>query len=110
MAKIPLERASAIIKLDPNMSKLLAQPERTLEVAIPVKMDDGRVEVFTGYRAQHNTAVGPAKGGVRYHLGVTMDEVKTLAFWMTFKCAILGLPYGGGKGGIIVDPPKTVPR
>lgn len=106
MAKIPLEKASAIIKLDPNMTKLLAQPERTLEVAIPVKMDDGRVEVFIGYRAQHNTAVGPAKGGVRYHLGVTMDEVKTLSFWMTFKCAVLGLPYGGGKGGVVVDPQK----
>lgn len=103
MAKIPLEKASAKMKLDSNVSKLLAQPERTLEVAIPIQMDDGRFEVFTGYRSQHNTALGPGKGGVRFHPGVTMDEVKTLAFWMTFKCAVIGLPYGGGKGGVTVD-------
>lgn len=106
MAKKPLEKASAVINLDPNAAKLLAQPERTLEVNIPVKMDDGRVEVFTGFRSQHNTAVGPAKGGIRFHQDVSMDEVKTLGFWMTFKCAVLGLPYGGGKGGVIVDPRK----
>lgn len=106
MAKIPLTKASAAMQLDSNLSSLLAQPERTLEVAIPVRMDDGRVEVFMGYRAQHNTALGPAKGGVRFHQAVTMDEVKTLSFWMTIKCAVLGLPYGGGKGGVTVDPAK----
>lgn len=104
MAQIPLKKAEATIKLDENVSRLLAQPERTLEVSIPVRMDDGRVEIFTGYRSHHNTALGPAKGGVRYHPGVNMDEVKTLSFWMTFKCAVVGIPYGGGKGGIIVDP------
>ena len=104
MAKKPLEKASQVINLDGNTSKLLAQPERTLEVNIPVRMDDGRIEVFTGYRAQHSTVLGPAKGGIRFHQNVTMDEVKTLSFWMTFKCAILNLPYGGGKGGITVDP------
>lgn len=106
MAKIPQAKASEIMKLDKDVSKLLAQPERTLEVTIPVRMDDGSLEIFTGYRSQHNTALGPAKGGVRFHPNVSMDEVKTLAFWMTFKCAVVGIPYGGGKGGIIVDPQK----
>lgn len=104
MAKKPLEKAASLLNLDPSASKMLFQPERTLEVNIPVRMDDGRTEVFTGYRSQHNTALGPAKGGVRFHQNVTMDEVKTLGFWMTFKCAVLQLPYGGGKGGVIVDP------
>lgn len=109
LAKIPLEKASQMLNLDPNASRILAQPERTLEVNIPVRMDDGRIEVFTGYRSQHNTALGPAKGGIRFHQNVSMDEVKTLSFWMTFKCAILNLPYGGGKGGVIVDP-RTLSR
>lgn len=106
MAHKPLEKAASVLHLDPNASKILFQPERTLEVQIPVRMDDGRIEVFTGYRAQHSTALGPAKGGIRFHQNVNVDEVKTLAFWMAFKCAVLGLPYGGGKGGIIVDPRK----
>lgn len=110
MAKVPLEKAAALIKMDPAAAKLLAEPERTLEVSIPVIMDDGRLEVFKGYRSQHNTALGPAKGGIRYHQDVSMDEVKTLGFWMTFKCAILNLPYGGGKGGVIVDPRKLSRR
>lgn len=110
MAKIPLEKAAALIKMDPAASKLLAEPERTLEVSIPVIMDDGRLEVFKGYRSQHNTALGPAKGGIRFHQDVSMDEVKTLGFWMTFKCAIVNLPYGGGKGGVIVDPRKLSRR
>jgi len=80
-----------------------------LEVSIPLKMDDGSTKVFTGYRSQHSTVLGPAKGGVRYHQNVSLDEVKTLAFWMTCKCAVAGLPYGGGKGGIIVDP-KTLSK
>jgi glutamate dehydrogenase/leucine dehydrogenase len=104
MAKVPLDKAATLIKIDPAAAKLLAEPERTLEVSIPVIMDDGRLEVYKGYRAQHNTALGPAKGGIRFHQNVNMDEVKTLSFWMTFKCAILNLPYGGGKGGVIVDP------
>lgn len=106
MAKIPLNKAIETMKLDAGAAAIIAVPERTLEVSIPVKMDDGTTKVFTGYRSQHSTILGPAKGGVRYHQNVSMDEVKTLAFWMTCKCAVAGLPYGGGKGGIIVDPSK----
>lgn len=84
--------------------EILKNPMRTLEVSIPVKMDDGSVKTFIGYRAQHNDAIGPFKGGVRFHQGVTRDEVKALSTWMTFKCGVMGVPYGGGKGGVIVDP------
>lgn len=104
MSKIPLQKAIDAIQLDSGAAAIIATPERTLEVSIPVKMDDGTTKVFTGYRSQHSTILGPAKGGVRYHQNVSLDEVKTLAFWMTCKCAVAGLPYGGGKGGIIVDP------
>ncbi len=110
MAKIPLNQAIEVIKLDPGAAEIIANPERTMEVAIPVKMDDGTTKVFTGYRSQHSSILGPAKGGVRYHQNVSMDEVKTLAFWMSCKCAVAGLPYGGGKGGIIVDPSKLSKR
>lgn len=106
MAQIPLNKAIETMELDAGSAAIIAVPERTLEVSIPVKMDDGTTKVFTGYRSQHSTILGPAKGGVRYHQNVSMDEVKTLAFWMTCKCAVAGLPYGGGKGGIIVDPAK----
>ena len=107
MAKIPMERASKLINLDPNAKAIIEQPERTIEVSIPVKMDDGTTKVFTGYRSQNSTGLGPGKGGVRYHQNVNMDEVKTLGFWMTCKCALAGLPYGGAKGGVIVDPRKV---
>lgn len=110
MAKIPLNQAIEAMRLDAGAAAIIAAPERTLEVSIPVKMDDGTTRVFTGYRSQHSTIMGPAKGGVRYHQNVTLDEVKTLAFWMTCKCAVAGLPYGGGKGGIIVDPSKLSVR
>ena len=110
MAHIPLNKAIEIMHLDASAAAIIATPERTLEVAIPVKMDDGTTKVFTGYRSQHSTVLGPAKGGVRYHQNVSMDEVKTLAFWMTCKCAVAGLPYGGGKGGIIVDPAQLSKR
>ncbi|MGL5512067.1 MAG: Glu/Leu/Phe/Val family dehydrogenase [Sporomusa sp.] len=110
LAKIPLEKASSLIKMDSEAAKLLAEPERTIEVSIPVIMDDGKFEVFRGYRSQHNTARGPAKGGIRFHQDVTMDEVKTLGFWMTIKCAVLNIPYGGGKGGVIVDPRRLSRR
>ena len=109
MAKIPLNQAIEAMQLDPGAAAIIAVPERTLEVTIPLKMDDGSTKVFTGYRSQHSTVLGPAKGGVRYHQNVSLDEVKTLAFWMTCKCAVAGLPYGGGKGGIIVDP-KTLSK
>lgn len=107
MAKIPMDKACKLINLDPNAEAVISQPERTLEVSIPVKMDDGHVQVFTGYRSQNSTILGPVKGGIRFHQNVSMDEVKTLGFWMTTKCAIAGLPYGGGKGGVIVDPRKV---
>ncbi|HNY82577.1 MAG TPA: Glu/Leu/Phe/Val dehydrogenase dimerization domain-containing protein, partial [Thermotogota bacterium] len=92
------------MKLEPSMREVLAYPKRELTVNFPVKMDDGSIKVFTGHRVQHNVARGPAKGGIRYHPDVTLDEVKALAFWMTWKGAVVGIPYGGGKGGVKVDP------
>lgn len=89
---------------DPAVYEILKQPMQTIEVSIPVTMDDNTIQTFTGYRAQHNDAIGPYKGGVRFHQGVNLDEVKALSMWMTFKCGVVGVPYGGGKGGIIVDP------
>ncbi|MDO4773282.1 MAG: Glu/Leu/Phe/Val dehydrogenase [Bacillota bacterium] len=107
----PLESAQAKVKsacdklgLDPSVYELLKEPERVLEISIPVKMDDGSIKTFKGYRSSHNTAIGPAKGGIRFHQDVTIDEVKALSIWMTFKCGIVGIPYGGGKGGVIVNP------
>ncbi|MFC7366114.1 MULTISPECIES: Glu/Leu/Phe/Val family dehydrogenase [Bhargavaea] len=89
---------------DEGMYELLKEPIRMTEVRIPIRMDDNKVKVFTGYRAQHNDAVGPTKGGVRFHPGVSADEVRALSMWMTMKAGIVDLPYGGGKGGIICDP------
>jgi glutamate dehydrogenase (NAD(P)+) len=88
------------------MRLVLREPRREFTVHFPVHMDDGSVQVFTGYRVQHNLGRGPAKGGIRYHQDVSLDEVKALAMWMTWKCAVVGIPYGGGKGGVIVDPKK----
>ena len=98
--------AVSIMGLEPDITELLKNHERILEVSIPVRMDDGHFKVFKGYRAQHNTARGPAKGGIRFHPAVTLDEVKALSFWMTWKCAVVNIPYGGSKGGVIVDPAK----
>jgi len=106
IAQQQFERAAERLELDPGMRAILSRPKRELGVSIPVRMDDGRYEVFQGYRVQHNIARGPAKGGIRYHPDVTLDEVRALASWMTWKCACLDLPYGGGKGGVIVDPRK----
>lgn len=92
------------LKLEPEVYELLKEPQRMIEVNIPVKMDNGTLKVFKGFRASHNTAVGPAKGGIRLHPDVCADEVKALSVWMTFKCGIMGIPYGGGKGGIICQP------
>ena len=88
------------------MREVLTHPKRELTVNFPVRMDDGTTKVFTGYRVQHSIARGPAKGGIRYHQNVSLDEVKALSFWMTWKCAVVGIPYGGAKGGITVDPSK----
>jgi glutamate dehydrogenase len=100
----PLKRAAVVLDLEPTIVEALSSPERALIVSIPVKMDDGKTRVFTGYRVQHNTSRGPAKGGIRYHSGVCLDEVKSLAFWMSIKNGVVGVPYGGGKGGITCDP------
>ena len=104
IAKQQFNRAADYLDLDPSMRQVLSNAKRQLIVSIPVKMDGGDVQVFEGYRVQHNIARGPAKGGIRYHPNVTLDEVKALAAWMTWKCATVGIPYGGGKGGVICDP------
>lgn len=99
-----LDKAAKAIGMKENDYALIKYPERELKVAIPVKMDDGSVKVFEGYRVQHCTTRGPSKGGIRYHQDVNIDEVKALAAWMSFKCAVVNIPYGGAKGGIKVDP------
>lgn len=109
IAKAQFNRAADYLDLDPSMRHVLQNAKRQLIVSIPVKMDGGDVQVFEGYRVQHNIARGPAKGGIRYHPNVTLDEVKALASWMTWKCATVGIPYGGGKGGVVCDP-KTLSR
>jgi glutamate dehydrogenase (NAD(P)+) len=106
VAQQQFDLAAERLQLDPAMRRVLREPRRELTVHFPVKMDDGSVEVFTGYRVQHNLGRGPAKGGIRYHQDVSLDEVKALAMWMTWKCAVVGIPYGGGKGGVIVNPKK----
>jgi glutamate dehydrogenase (NAD(P)+) len=106
VAQQQFDLAADRLNLDPGLRRVLREPRRELTVHFPVKMDDGSVQVFTGYRVQHNLGRGPAKGGIRYHQDVSLDEVKALAMWMTWKCAVVGIPYGGGKGGVIVDPKK----
>ena len=101
-----LEEAAGKLGLKPEEYETLKYPERELTVSIPVKMDDGTLKVFEGYRVQHNSARGPYKGGIRYHQNANPDEVKALAAWMSFKCAVVNIPYGGAKGGIKVDPGK----
>src|SRR4051794_39217581 len=99
-----LDDAAALTKVDPDVHRLLRTPRRVLEVAVPVRMDDGRVEVFTGWRVHHDTTRGPGKGGIRFHPDLDADEVKALAAGMTFKTAIANLPFGGAKGGVRCDP------
>ncbi len=98
------DEAAQRLRLDDGMCKVLRSPARELTVHIPVQLDDGRLEVFTGYRVQHSIARGPAKGGIRFAPDVTLDEVRALASWMTWKCAVVNIPFGGGKGGVICDP------
>ncbi|TMQ51925.1 MAG: Glu/Leu/Phe/Val dehydrogenase [Candidatus Eisenbacteria bacterium] len=104
IAQSYFEQAAERLKLDAGMRAILSTPKRTLTVSIPVRMDQGGYRVFIGHRVAHNMARGPAKGGIRFHPDVTLDEVKALASWMTWKCACLDLPFGGGKGGVVVDP------
>jgi len=106
IAQIQFDMAAEYLKLDLGLRQVLRTPKRILEVSIPTKMDNGQVKVFTGFRVQHNVARGPAKGGIRYHPNVTLDEVKALAAWMTWKTATVNIPYGGAKGGIICDPKR----
>lgn len=101
-----VDKAASILGYVPSDYEAIKYPERELKVSIPVIMSDGEVKVFEGYRVQHSTSRGPAKGGIRFHPGVNMDEVKALAAWMTFKCAVVNIPYGGGKGGVVCDPSK----
>ena len=103
-AMAQLKEVSEIIKLDENVRELLKAPQKFLEVSIPIKMDNGRLKIFTGFRSQYNNARGPYKGGIRFHPLVTPEEVRALSAWMTWKTAVMDLPLGGGKGGIIVDP------
>jgi glutamate dehydrogenase (NAD(P)+) len=104
LAVAQFDQAAEVMGLDPDLRERLKLPQRSLVVSIPVRMDDGHVEVFTGYRVQHDSSRGPSKGGVRYHPGVNLGEVAALAMWMTWKCALAGLPYGGAKGGVAVTP------
>lgn len=109
MAVQQFELAAERLGLSEDMREILRQPKRELTVNFPVRLDNGRIKTFTGYRVQHNVNRGPAKGGIRYSPQVTLDEVKALAMWMTWKCAVVGIPYGGAKGGVICDPKSMTP-
>ena len=109
LAVAQFDQAAEAMGLDPNLRERLKLPQRSLVVSLPVRMDDGHVEVFTGYRVQHDSSRGPSKGGVRYHPDVNLGEVAALAMWMTWKCALAGLPYGGAKGGVTVVPKQLSP-
>src|SRR5688572_29846308 len=102
------DRAAELLDLEPGIYKVLRSAEKEITVSIPVMMDNGEVEVFTGIRVLHNTSRGPAKGGIRFDMNVSLDEVKALAAWMTWKCAVVNIPFGGAKGGVICDPLKML--
>ena len=110
IAAAQFDSAAEHLRLEPWLRSVLKAPKRQLIVSIPTKMDDGTIHVFEGYRVQHSMARGPAKGGIRFHPDVTLDEVKALASWMTWKCATVNIPYGGGKGGVVCDPKKMSQR
>jgi glutamate dehydrogenase (NAD(P)+) len=104
------DEAARVLNLEPGIWKILTHPKRQITVSCPVQMDNGEIEVFTGYRVQYNITLGPSKGGIRYHPGVSLDEVTALAAWMTWKCAVAHVPFGGGKGGIICEPSRMSRR
>jgi glutamate dehydrogenase (NAD(P)+) len=104
IAQEQLRRVASVFQIDPNLVRVLQQCKKAVSVSIPVVMDNGEIRVFEGYRVTHNIARGPSKGGIRYHPDVTLDEVKSLAMWMTWKCALMGIPFGGAKGGVICNP------
>jgi glutamate dehydrogenase (NAD(P)+) len=106
IARDQLQRVATAFDIDANLVRVLGECKKAVEVSIPVGMDDGSTAVYTGYRVTHNVARGPSKGGIRYHPDVTLDEVKALAMWMTWKCALMGIPFGGAKGGVVVDPKR----
>jgi len=106
IARAQLQRVATVFDIDANLVRVLGQCKKAVEVSVPVAMDDGSTEVFKGYRVTHNVARGPSKGGIRYHQDVTLDEVKALAMWMTWKCALMGIPFGGAKGGVVCDPKR----
>ncbi|HHY75220.1 MAG TPA: Glu/Leu/Phe/Val dehydrogenase [Firmicutes bacterium] len=110
MAREQVKKACDMLGLESAAYERLKEPEKTLEVSIPVRMDDGSLKVFTGWRCHHSTALGPAKGGIRYHPGATADEIKALAMWMTLKSSVMGLPFGGAKGGIRCNPKELSQR
>src|SRR6476619_2863178 len=104
LAQQQLQKVADTFGIDDRLVEVLKQCKKTVEVSIPTSMDDGSVRAFAGYRVTHNVSRGPSKGGIRYHPAVTQDEVKALAMWMTWKCALMGLPFGGAKGGVVCDP------
>jgi glutamate dehydrogenase (NAD(P)+) len=104
LAVAQFDQAAEAMELDHNLRERLKLPQRSLILSLPVRMDDGRVEVYTGYRVQHDSSRGPTKGGIRYHPDVNLGEVAALAMWMTWKCALVDLPYGGAKGGVAIAP------
>jgi len=106
VARTQLRRVADLFQLDESLVNVLSECKKSLAVSIPTRMDDGSVSVFQGYRVTHNIARGPSKGGIRYHQDVTLDEVKALAMWMTWKCALMGIPFGGAKGGVVCDPKR----
>ena len=110
MARDQLRRVAGLIDLDDSMLNVLSECKKAVTVSIPTRMDDGSVQVYEGFRVTHNVARGPSKGGIRYHPGVTLDETKALAMWMTWKCALMGLPFGGAKGGVVCNPKQMSER
>ena len=109
LAQHQLRSVGEVFQIDPNLIRVLSECKKAVVVSVPVYMDSERIEVFEGYRVTHNIARGPSKGGIRYHPDVTLDEVKSLAMWMTWKCALMGIPFGGAKGGVVVNPKQLSP-